>query len=88
MSLKTLTFRTPEEKVAALDAAASLQQRDRSFILNQAVDQYLSLNDYHLELIDEGIRQADAGNLISHDEVRKMAASWSVRHKLPEKRKR
>jgi RHH-type rel operon transcriptional repressor/antitoxin RelB len=77
MGLKTLTFRTPEEKAAALDRAAALQQRDRSFVINEAVDQYLSLQDYHLALIDEGIRQADAGHLIPHDEVKKTMAELS-----------
>ena len=81
MSLKALTFRVPEEKVAALDSAAALQQRDRSFILNEAVDQYLSLQQYHLALIDEGIRADDAGNVIPHGEVMKMVASWSKKKK-------
>jgi predicted transcriptional regulator len=81
MSSKTITFRTPEEKVSALDSVAALQQRDRSFILNEAVDQYLSLYDYHTSLIQEGIRQADAGELIPHSEIRKMAATWSKKRK-------
>jgi RHH-type transcriptional regulator, rel operon repressor / antitoxin RelB len=81
MSSKTLTFRTAEEKVSALDSVAALQQRDRSFILNEAVDQYLSLYDYHTSLIQEGIRQADAGELIPHSEIRKMAATWAKKRK-------
>jgi predicted transcriptional regulator len=81
MSLKTLTFRAPEEKVAALDSAAALQQRDRSFVINEAVDQYLSLQEYHLALIDEGIRAADAGETIDHTEVVRMAAEWSKKKK-------
>jgi predicted transcriptional regulator len=77
MNMKTVTFRVPEKKVAALDSAAAHQQRDRSFILNEAVDQYLSLQEYHLALIDEGIRAADAGDVIPHNDVMKMVASWS-----------
>jgi predicted transcriptional regulator len=77
MSLKTLTFRAPEEKVETLDSVARLQQRDRSFILNEAVDQYLALYDYHTSLIDEGIRQADAGELIPHSEVKKKLLALS-----------
>jgi len=77
MGFKTLTFRSPEEKVAALDSVAALQQRDRSFIINEAIDQYLTLQEYHLALIDEGVRAANAGDLVSHAEVVKMAASWS-----------
>jgi predicted transcriptional regulator len=48
-------------------------------VINEAVDQYLSLQEYHLALIDEGIRQAEAGNVVSHEEVQAMAASWSER---------
>ena len=60
LASKTVTFRAPGNKIKALDALAELQQRDRSFVLNEAVDQYLSLNEYHIALIKEGIRQADA----------------------------
>jgi predicted transcriptional regulator len=81
MSLKTITFRTPEEKAAALDSIAAMQQRDRSFILNEAVDHYLSLQEYHLALIDEGIRADDAGDVIPHSEVVKMVGSWSKQKK-------
>jgi predicted transcriptional regulator len=81
MSLKTLTFRAPEDKVAALDSVASMQQRDRSFIINEAVDQYLSLQQYHLALIEEGIREADAGHTVPHSQVKKMVASLSKKRK-------
>jgi len=81
MALKTVTVRIPEEKVKKLDSAAAHQQRDRSFILNEAVDQYLSLQAYHLALIDEGIRADEAGEVIPHSEVEKMVASWSRKKK-------
>jgi predicted transcriptional regulator len=71
MQQKTVTFRAPGDKIKALDAIAALQRRDRSFVLNEAVDQYLALNEYHLSLIKEGIRQADAGQLVPHEEVRR-----------------
>jgi predicted transcriptional regulator len=75
MQQKTVTFRAPSDKIKALDSLAALQQRDRSFVLNEAVDQYLALNDYHVALIKEGIRQADAGELSSHEEVRQRLLS-------------
>ncbi len=71
---KTVSFRTDAKKVEALDALATLQDRDRSYLLNQAVDNYLDLNQYHIDLIENGIRQADAGELVDHHEVVKMAA--------------
>ena len=77
MGLKTITFRAPEDKVAELDSAAAWQQRDRSFILNEAVDQYLSLQRYHLALIDEGIRADDAADVVPHSDVLQMIATLS-----------
>jgi predicted transcriptional regulator len=77
MALKTVTVRIPEEKVKKLDASAAHQQRDRRFIINEAIDQYLSLQEYHLALIDEGIRAADAGEVVPHSEVLKMIESLS-----------
>jgi predicted transcriptional regulator len=71
---KTVSFRTDPKKVEALDALASLQDRDRSYLLNQAIDNYLELQQYHIELIEKGIRQADAGELVEHNEVEKMVA--------------
>ena len=75
MQQKTVTFRAPGDKIKALDSLAALQQRDRSFVLNEAVDQYLSLNDYHAALIKEGIRQDDAGEHMSHKDVGKLVSS-------------
>ncbi|MGB8769786.1 MAG: ribbon-helix-helix protein, CopG family [Candidatus Korobacteraceae bacterium] len=71
---KTVSFRADAKKVKALDTLASAQDRDRSYLLNQAVDNYLDLQHYHIELIEKGIRQADAGELVDHSEVEKMAA--------------
>jgi len=69
---KTVSFRTDPKKVQALDALASLQERDRTYLLNEAIDYYLDLHNYHVKLIEEGIRQADAGEVFSHREVKKM----------------
>ncbi len=71
---KTVSFRTDSKKVKSLDALASIQDRDRSYLLNQAVDNYLDLQQYHIELIEKGIRQADAGDLVDHRDVEKIVA--------------
>ena len=82
MALKTVTVRIPAEKVKKLDAAAKHQRRDRSFILNEAVDEYISLQEYHLALIDEGIRADDAGDVIPQNEVEKMIRTLSKKKKI------
>ena len=71
---KTVSFRTDSKKVEALDALASVYDRDRSYLLNEAVDNYLDLQQYHIELIEEGVRQADSGELVDHSDVEKIVA--------------
>ncbi len=81
MPSKTITFRLPEEKLQALDSVAEAQQRDRSFVINEAVTQYLSLHEYHRELIEEGVRQDDAGAVVEHQTLRSIAAGWTRKPK-------
>jgi predicted transcriptional regulator len=71
---KTVSFRTDPKKVEALDALASMQDRDRTYLLNEAIDHYLDLHRYHVELIEEGVRQADRGQLVDHRQVEKIVA--------------
>lgn len=81
MPLKTITFRLPEERLQELDSVAEVQQRDRSFVLNEAVSQYLSLHEYHRELIEEGLREENAGAVIDHDVLMSKAAGWSKKRR-------
>ncbi len=82
MPLRTITFRLPEEKLQALDSVAHVQQRDRSFVINEAVTQYLSLYEYHRTLIEEGIRQDDAGEVVDHETVLNMVAGLIRKKRL------
>ncbi len=77
MALRDITFSMPEDKLQALDTVAGSQQRDLGSVLNEAVTQYLSLQDYHRELIEEGIHQDDAGEVVDHETVKQMVASWA-----------
>ena len=76
MEKQTLTFRANRKKVKALDRLAQALDRDRSYLLNEAVDQYLSVHEYHLRQIREGLAQARAGKLIDYEQVK---ADWKKR---------
>lgn len=71
---KTISFRISAKEVEKLDELAASLDRDRSYLLNEAVEQYLELNAYHIELIEKGLKAAEAGKLVPHDEVKKMIA--------------
>ncbi len=74
---KTISFRMRPDAVETLDELAESLDRDRSYLLNEAVEQYLELNEYHTELIAKGLRAAKEGKFISHANVKKMIKRMS-----------
>lgn len=66
MNKRTISFRLESRKVSALDSLAEALDRDRSYLLNDAISAYLELQQWQLEQIKEGQRQADAGRFVDH----------------------
>jgi len=79
MEKHTVSFRLDSQKIAALDSLAEAMDRDRTYLLNEAVAAYLDVQSWQMEQIRKSIRQADAGNLLPHSKVKKMAQSWRRR---------
>jgi predicted transcriptional regulator len=78
MNRETISFRLETEKKNKLDAIAATVDRDRSYLLNEAIDAYIEVHQWQIEHIREGIRQADAGRFASKAEV---AAAFARRRK-------
>ena len=76
MDRQTISFRLGTERKEALDAIAAALDRDRSYILNEAIDAYLEVHRWQIEHIKEGIRQADAGEFATDAEVTAAFARW------------
>jgi predicted transcriptional regulator len=76
MDRQTISFRIDADKISALDTLAEALDRDRSYLLNEAVTAYLEVQRWQLEQIQKSLGQADAGELVAHGKVKKMARSW------------
>ena len=76
MEKQLVSFRLDTEKLSALDTLAEALDRDRTFLLTEAVAAYLDVQQWHIQQIKAGIRQADAGELIDNRQVKKLAARW------------
>jgi predicted transcriptional regulator len=72
--LKTISFRMRAEAVKTLDALAATMDRDRTHLLNEAVERYLELNEYHIKLIEKGLRSAERGDFVPDAEMKKLIA--------------
>jgi predicted transcriptional regulator len=69
IELKSVSFRTPSSKLEKIDKLAGAQYRDRSYILNEAIDQYLDMQNYHTSFVEQGLRDSEEGKTVSHEEV-------------------
>jgi predicted transcriptional regulator len=67
---KSVTFRMEDDKLQAIDHLAASMERDRSYILNEAVENYIELRRWHLAEIRKGVEEADAGDFASEQEVK------------------
>jgi predicted transcriptional regulator len=75
-SPRTISFRIAPEKVAQLDLIAKAMDRDRSYLLNEAVEGYLSEQKRFHAMVDEGRENIRDGKFFTHDEVVGMVDKW------------
>jgi predicted transcriptional regulator len=75
-SPRTISFRIAPEKVAQLDSIAKAMDRDRSYLLNEAVEVYLSEQQRYMAMVEEGLEASRKGELIDHEDVGRMIDSW------------
>jgi Predicted transcriptional regulator len=76
MSKDTITFRLDPEKREALDEIAAGLDRDRTYVLNEAVALYLELHRWQIAHILESIQQAEAEEFATDEEVEEAFARW------------
>jgi len=68
---KTISFRAVAEKIDTLDALATAQDRSRSYLINEAITNYIELHAYQDALVRKGLEEMRKGRVVSHAEVLK-----------------
>jgi predicted transcriptional regulator len=68
---KTVSFRAKAEKIDALDSLAAAQERPRSYLINEAITNYIELHAYQDALVRKGLEEMQKGRVVSHEEVAK-----------------
>jgi len=66
---KTISFRADAEKIDTLDSLAAAQDRPRSYLINEAITNYIELHAYQDALVRKGMEEMRKGRLVSHAEV-------------------
>ncbi len=72
MEKVNVTIRMDAEEVAFLDKLAGLTDRDRSYLIKQAVSEYIALQRWQVEEIERALSEADEGLFASENDVKRM----------------
>jgi predicted transcriptional regulator len=73
---RIVSFRIVAEKVAELDLMAKAMDRDRSFLLNEAVEIYLCEQRRFTAMVEEGREDIRNERTFTTEEVEQMAGEW------------
>ena len=77
MGTTTMTVRLPQEIKDSLDRLASATARSRSWLAADAISEYVAAQEWQLAEIEQGVREADAGDFASPEEVTSVFGKWS-----------
>lgn len=74
MSKEIITVRVDRDQREALDRIAQGFDRDRSYILNEAIECYLQMHQWQIEEIERAIIEAEEGDFANEEEVKEVFA--------------
>jgi len=78
-STHIITLRVDAKLKKKLDKLAKTTRRSRSFLAAEAIRDFVSLNEWQIEEIKKGLREADAGNFATDEEVEEVFKKWTKR---------
>lgn len=78
-----MTVRVPVKLRKRLEGLAKTTARNRSRLAVEALENYVAEQEEQLARIDQGIRDADGGRVVSHQAVKRYLQSWGSKRKLP-----
>lgn len=74
---QVLTTRVSEELGQELEWLAASTNRTKSWLLLDALNNYIELNRWQIEAIEEGIRAYKNGETVSHQEMLEWFKTWA-----------
>jgi predicted transcriptional regulator len=74
----TLTIRLEDDVKDRLDQLAEATRRSKSFLAAEAIREFIENNEWQVEEIRAGLKEAAAGEFASETEVAAVARKWKV----------
>ena len=74
----TMTIRLEDEVRDRLDQLAEATQRSKSFLAAEAIRAFVETNEWQIGEIRAALREADAGDFASDNDVAALSRKWKV----------
>jgi predicted transcriptional regulator len=74
MAREIMTVRVESRTRKALDGIASALDRDRTYVVNDALQAYIDVHQWQIGHIRQGLREAKAGKFATNAEVSRVIA--------------
>jgi len=75
----TMTIRLEPEIKSRLEKLSTAMKRSRSWLAAEAVREFVELNEWQIREIEEAIKEADAGDYASNEDVSRLFDHWDSR---------
>ena len=79
----TITIRVDKATKDRLEKVARHTRRSKSFLAAEAIEEFLSVQDWQERRIRDARASADRGEVIAHEDVLRWVRSWEAEGELP-----
>jgi len=76
--MKTTTIRMENKTLDRIDAMAKSLSRSRTWVINQAIERFLSYEEWFVREVNAGLEEMRDGDLASPEEIRAGLQKWGV----------
>lgn len=71
-SREQVSFEIPAEMKKRIDVLAEATKKSRSFVIEEAIEQYLTTNEWQVQSIQAGLNDLDNGEVLSQEDMEKL----------------
>ena len=74
----TMTIRLSSEIKDRLEHLAEATHRSKSFLASEAIREFIEINEWQIREIEAAIKEADAGDFASEEDVNNTFKHWRI----------
>jgi predicted transcriptional regulator len=69
----------PENLAERLESLAKATDRSKSYLATMAIEEFVAVQEWQVQAIKEGIADAEAGEVVTHQKAIKELKKWGKR---------